>query len=487
MSLVYKIKSLFRPSRGSSTLILGSSIERRLEERTRGDGGSVSSSDIAIASLGRGRDLDVLLEYSIGVYRVFITREDGEYRYNVELDERYRREAEKISREIREIVHDLIMRIPDRRIIDERGLREVVKRLEKTRGLDPDLVLYMVREELGYKKLTVLLEDPYVEDISVSGPGYVWVRHSYINSIDPKTDLVRTNVYLGSVEEIIKIQQVIASKVGRAVSYTNPILDIQLPPEDGGHRIHLVGVAVSGDRPEIVIRKNTMRMVSIEDLIQRGMLSRAVADYLRDLVMRRGSLIIAGPPGSGKTTLLRAILNSYVPRDWKVVIIEDTPEIEIPPDSSWVRYSTYENGIVRVDQYVLTKAALRSSANRIIVIGETRGSEARVLAQALNMGMGALTTFHGGSTREVIVRLMSPPISLRPYQILSIQAVAVLAIENNKRVVRFIDEIVPGRDNRSVRIRRIYDRDRDNGTAEILSRSYYTGVRVHQHRGLEVS
>jgi type IV secretory pathway ATPase VirB11/archaellum biosynthesis ATPase len=89
------------------------------------------------------------------------------------------------------------------------------------------------------------------------------------------------------------------------------------------------------------------------------------------------------------------------------------------------------------------------------------------------MGLGALTTFHGGSTKEVIVRLMSPPISLRIYQISTIQAVAVLAIHNNRRIVRYVDEIIPTQKPGSIKIRRIYDRDKDPYGEKIFVKSYY--------------
>jgi len=434
-------------------------------------------------SLNTGKDLDleiksfndneILSEYNVGLYRVKLVKNSEEYRYIAEYNPAFKDKIEKIYNEIDKLINYFIMRLPDKRVIDEINARKIIREYFGKNDQDIDLVYNILKEELGYKKLQVLIDDPYVEDVSISGPGYVWIRHSYIYSMDPNIDLVKTNIYIRDNEELIRLQQIIANKVGRAVSYTNPILDIQLPLEEGGHRIHITGQAVSYERPEIVIRKNIMRKVSVEDLIRREMLPRNLAEYFRKLIMRKGSLIIAGPPGSGKTTLLRALLNSFVPKDWKVVIIEDTPEIEIPPDSSWVRYTTFENGVIKIDQYMLTKAALRSSANRLIVIGETRGSEARVLAQALNMGLGALTTFHGGSTKEVIVRLMSPPISLRIYQISTIQAVAVLAIHNNRRIVRYVDEIIPTQKPGSIKIRRIYDRDKDPYGEKIFVKSYY--------------
>ncbi|MEM3830970.1 MAG: type II/IV secretion system ATPase subunit [Sulfolobales archaeon] len=413
-----------------------------------------------------------LLEYDLGIYRISLAKINDEYMYLVRIQDRYRDLESRFRHRIRSLKEEFILRLSDTHVMKERELREII---EKYNGFndESEFIFYILKEELGYKKLQVFLEDPYVEDISISGVGPIWVRHSFITSIDPRVDLVRSNVRIENISELIEIQQLIASKVGKAISHVNPILDIQLPTEDGGHRVHLVGPSVAGERIEVTIRKNILRKITIDDLIRREMINEAVAEYFRELILRRGSLVIAGAPGSGKTTLLRAILNSYVPRNWKVIIIEDTPEIEIPQDSSWVKYTTYETGIARVDQYILTKAALRSSVNKIIVIGETRGAEAKILAQALNMGLGALTTFHGGSSREVITRLMSPPISLKPYQVSSIRSIAVLGIENNKRILKFIDEIIPGIN--SIRIRRIYNYLEDLNKRSIIYRSYHLG------------
>ena len=416
---------------------------------------------------------EAVITYELGIYDVHLFRDNNRYLYVLRPKDLYREKYLEFQGLIRDIINRFIVRLPHDKILREQDLREIVKIIsnELGGGIDYDLVFYMIKQELGYGKIQALIEDPYVEDISISGVGHVWIRHSYVQEIDPNADLVKTNIVINSLEEVLLLQNKIAGKVGRSISYVNPILDIQLPIEEGGHRVHMVAPVIAGDRVEIVIRKNTLKKVSIEDLIKREMLTRDIAEYIRRLVSMRRSIIIAGPPGSGKTTLLRAILNSYVPKDWKVIIIEDTPEIEIPPDSSWVRYSTYENGFLRINQYILTKAALRSSVNRLVVIGETRGAEARVLAQALNIGIGALTTFHGGSVREVLIRLMSPPISLRKHQIASINSIIILGIINNKRIVKSISELISSSKDK-IKIINIYRHDKYSEES-VLEKSYH--------------
>ncbi|MEM4970014.1 MAG: type II/IV secretion system ATPase subunit [Sulfolobales archaeon] len=398
---------------------------------------------------------EILFEYSVGPYKISVMSLDGEYIYLSEL-------VPKPSKELLTIIEgaarELIRYVPEDQDLDDYYIAEVLKRIYSIPHDYIDLSIYLVKEKLRYGKIQVLLDDPYVEDISVSGPGPVWIRHRSIVEINPNVDMIRTNIVL-SMDDVLSLQRYISTRCGVYLSRSNPIVDTQLPNSDGGHRVHMVDIIVAGERPEISIRKKLRERVTIEWLIERGSIPRAVAEYLKLVVWSRGSIVIAGPPSSGKTTLLKAILYSFVPPTWKVIIIEDTPEIEILENSPWIRYSTYDLGSLHIDQFLLAKAALRSSANKILVIGETRGAEAQVLSQALNMGMGAITTFHGGSSEEVITRLMSPPISLSKHQISSIWTIVVMSsecqeIRKTSRCVRSVDEIIPIGDD--IKIKNLY-------------------------------
>jgi flagellar protein FlaI len=202
-------------------------------------------------------------------------------------------------------------------------------------------------------------------------------------------------------------------------------------------------------RPEIIIRRVRKQFQTIEDLLEIGSINRAFVEYVKALIERRGSMIIAGPPGSGKTTLLRSILYNLIPKSWKIAIIEDTAEIDPPHGSSWTRYTSFELGRVKVDLFDLAKASLRSSAQILLVVGEVRGSEAQVLAQAMLAGMGGLTTFHGGTPEEVITRLRSHPIGLSNSQISMFWSIAFMGFqqENPRRVLRRVVELLPRGDD----------------------------------------
>ena len=424
--------------------------------------GRVSLSDVAELVAGR-----VIAEYRVGAYVVRLVSDESSILYQASL--------EGVSRGLLTLI--------------ESKLEELILLIKKGNDLGDvlALVLGVPREEVpaaayvfktltGYGKLQLLLDDPYVTDVSVEGPGPVWVRHKLVEDLNPRLDFIRTNIYLSTLEEVVELQQVIASKCYTYVSTSNPIVDTQMPLSDGGHRVHLVSHIVSVRRPEIIVRKRSSTPPHADVLVRQGVIPKAVAELLKFLILSRGSLIVAGPPGSGKTTLIKSLLYSYVPTDWKVVVIEDTGEIDPPPNSSWSRYVVFELGSVRVDLFDLAKAALRSSTTKLLVVGETRGSEAQVLAQSLLAGLGGLTSFHGGSSEEVVARLRSHPINLNNSQIGMFNFVAIMSFsERPRRVLRELSELVydPSRDE--VIINKVWDRGRDG--AEITPRELFSRVR----------
>ncbi|MCY0867799.1 MAG: type II/IV secretion system ATPase subunit [Desulfurococcus sp.] len=412
-------------------------------------------------------DNSILAEYTVGGYRVRVRRSSEGYLYEAVL-----LINQDLVKRVEERLEDLILVM--RKGVDPGDAVSTVLGLERS---SVPQVLYLLRVLLGFKELQVLLEDPLIEDVSISGVGPVWVRHKLVCS-DPRVDFIKTNIVVDSMEELVELQQQIALRCGTYISTSHPIIDAQLPLEDGGHRVHMVSPTVAQSRPEIVVRKKPSKPPSIKKLVGEGVLPESIAEYIRILMGRGFSLIIAGPPGSGKTTLLRSILYSYIPRDWKIVVIEDTGEIDPPPDSAWARYVSVEIGALRVSLFDLAKAALRSSASRLIVVGETRGEEARVLVQAMLAGMAGLTTFHGSSPEEVIARLTSPPISLTPQQVSMFTAIAFMGFSSKpRRVLKRISELRLNRDG-SVGYVDVWVRERDGVSVkleELLERS----VRLH--------
>jgi len=394
-----------------------------------------------------------VLSYNVGCWRVSIVEtKPMEFVYIVRP-----LISEDIFRSIESKLDDIIALM--RRGNDIADILVAVLRIPREQVAE---ALFALRSVVGYRQLEVFLQDPYVTDIAVNGAGAVWVKHSFLERY-PNIDFIPSNVYFKTMEDVIELQQIIATKCGTYISVSNPIVDTQLPPRDGGHRVHLVHSIISTvRRPEIVIRKRISVPPSIAQMVEQGVLPNAVAKLLKVVVYARGSLIVAGPPGSGKTTLLRSILYSFVPSGWKVAIIEDTGEIDPPPGSAWTRYTTFELGNVKVDLFDLAKAALRASATKLIVVGEVRGAEAKVLVQAMLTGLGGLCTWHGGSAQEVIVRFSSPPIELAPSQIGMFNFVALMGYgEKPRRQLKQLVEFIYDHEHDKVLANIVWDRQQD--------------------------
>lgn len=270
------------------------------------------------------------------------------------------------------------------------------------------LIYYLQKLLSGYGPLYPLLNDDYVEDITYEGSNTpIAVYHKLFSEyrwID--TNIVLSNDYA------TKIALILSYKIGQPLSITNPYAE---GLTYDGHRVSLtLGNELTLRGTTIVIRRRPSHILTIVDLIKNNMLSLEQAAYLMYLIEHQYSILIVGGVASGKTTLLRALL-MLIPHNAKIITIEDTPELQLPHthwDPLIVRRPRHGNTDMLNEIEMLTRIALRRRGD-YLVIGETRGREARLLVQASTLGYGSLTTFHANSVEAAITRLTSPPISLK--------------------------------------------------------------------------
>jgi len=194
--------------------------------------------------------------------------------------------------------------------------------------------------------------------------------------------------------------EVVANKLGKKLDEDNPLLNAQLPD---GSRLAAVIPPVVRPAPGLVIRKFTSRHYTVEDLISRGTLTRPLAELLEGQIRAGKTLLISGGTATGKTTLLRILANA-IPTTERIIVIEDTAELDIrKPNMMAVecQTDTYRNPVSFDD---LLKAALRWRPDRII-LGEVRGIEARTLLDSFNTGhSGSLATIHANSAAKALRR-----------------------------------------------------------------------------------
>jgi len=194
--------------------------------------------------------------------------------------------------------------------------------------------------------------------------------------------------------------EVIANQLGKRLDENNPLLHAQLP--DGSRLAAVIPPVVRPD-PAVVIRKFTSRRYTVEDLIARGTLTRPLAEFLAEQIRSGKTLLISGGTGTGKTTLLR-ILADFIPEQERLVVIEDTSELQIQKPNILAvecQTDTFKANITFDD---LLKSALRWRPDRII-LGEVRGIEARTLLDSFNTGhAGSLATIHANSAEKALHR-----------------------------------------------------------------------------------
>jgi flagellar protein FlaI len=269
---------------------------------------------------------------------------------------------------------------------------------ETLKGLEYTLV----KEKVGYGVIDPLIRDPYLEDISCDGKGFIFVEHKIFQSCD-------TTLNFDSVENLDEYSMRLSERIGRPANFRRPIIDGTLPD---GSRINIVyGTDLSLKGTNFTIRKFTAIPISITQICASNTMNFMEAAYLWLLLEHNMNMWICGETASGKTTTVKAVL-TFVKPTAKIVTIEDTPELQVPHDN-WIREMTRqgEDAASSIDIFDLLKAALRQRPN-YIVVGEIRGKEGLIAFQAMQTGHGVMATFHASSVIKLVQRLTGYPIEV---------------------------------------------------------------------------
>lgn len=284
--------------------------------------------------------------------------------------------------EVQEIIDDCVIDISRENYLNSKQKEKLAKEL-----------FFSIRK---LDILQELIDDTSVTEIMVNGTNNIFVEKS--------GHLIKWVSHFKNQEKLEDVIQQIVANCNRVVNESSPIVDARL---ENGSRVHVVLPPVALNGPILTIRRFPETPISMLDLINYKSLDMAVAIFLEKLVKAGYNIFISGGTGSGKTTFLNA-LSHYIPKDERIITIEDSAELQIQGIPNLVRLETRNanvEGCKEISIRNLIKASLRMRPDRIIV-GEVRGEEAIDMIQCLNTGHdGSLSTGHANSARDMLSRL----------------------------------------------------------------------------------
>ncbi|MCI8970267.1 MAG: CpaF family protein [Oscillibacter sp.] len=301
---------------------------------------------------------------------------------------------------------------PDLTVMSDEELRRVIARALEEKGSrgggsgralfalnfkEKSYITTAVFESIrGLGVLGQIIGDPEVTEVMINGFDHIFVERA--------GRLSRLENHFESRQELETVITKFVSQAGRAVNESEPIVDTHL--EDGS-RVNVVMPPVALNGPIVTIRRFPKEAMTVEKLIDYGSITPEVAEVLELLVRARYNVFVSGGTGSGKTTFLNALSN-FIPRDERIITIEDSAELQIRNIDNLVRLETRNagpDGTGAISIQMLIKSALRMRPDRIVV-GEVRGAEALDMLQAMNTGHdGSLSTGHANSTYDMLSRL----------------------------------------------------------------------------------
>ena len=239
------------------------------------------------------------------------------------------------------------------------------------------------------------MDDPTVSEIMINGADEVYIER--------RGRLLLTDARFEHEDHVAALAKNIAQYVGRTLNWENPLLDARLP---GGSRVHITLPPIARKGICLAIRKFFRETLTIEKLKEFQTITQDAADFLEACVQIESNIVCSGGTGSGKTSLLN-VLSSMVPDGHRIIVIEDSTELQLQ-QPHLLCYETrpadrYGRGEITIRH--LFRSAMRMRPDRVI-IGEVRGGEALDMIQAMVSGhKGSMSTTHAATPRETLARL----------------------------------------------------------------------------------
>jgi pilus assembly protein CpaF len=319
------------------------------------------------------------------------------------------------------------------------------------------LMQEMSDEALGLGPLERFIADNSISEIMVVDPSTIYVER--------KGKLTRVDARFTDDEAVRSCIERIVTPLGRRIDESTPLVDARLKD---GSRVNAVIRPLALKGACITIRKFSKTPLTLQNIIEFGAITEQMARFLTRAVIAKKNIVISGGTGSGKTTLLN-VLSSAIPKDERIVTIEDAAELQLNQPHVVSLESRPPNMEGKGEYTIrdLVRNALRMRPDRIIV-GETRGGECLDMLQAMNTGHdGSLTTTHANSPREGINRLevlalMSgidlPARAIREQIANSVHVVVQQSrFADGSRRVTAITEVIGLDDNFEVQLRPIFE------------------------------
>lgn len=243
--------------------------------------------------------------------------------------------------------------------------------------------------------LQELVEDASISEIMVNGEKQIFIEQN--------GRIRRWEHCFESRQKLEEVVQQIVSGANRIINEASPIVDARLPD---GSRVNIVLPPIALEGPVVTIRKFPEEAMDMNKLVAIGSLSEEAAAFLKKLVIAGYNIFISGGTGSGKTTFLNALSND-IPKDERIITIEDSAELQIRSIPNLVRLEVRNANVEGKNEITirdLIKSSLRMRPDRII-IGEVRDAAAIDMLQALNTGHSGLSTGHSNSPSDMLSRL----------------------------------------------------------------------------------